>query len=384
MVKSRHWIDAAEPRLQSPAPVDAAAAEADGSVAAQALQLIAQGVGCDLALDDDFYKAGGDSLLAISIVADLNDRFGTSVTLEDFMACPTIGDIVELVCGRPPEAERTRPSFMKVIREDVGPTVFALHPAGGTTFCYRALNRVLSIPFTLIGLDLPDRYAEMASMASLARFYADAVAKEQPSGRIALCGYSFGGNLAVEIGKALAADGREVAPLLMIDALPPETYAGPDSGDHRRMLPGIIAAYQRAKGHEGTGTVPSLEGQDTSTAAAAALGLSEQEASRFADAWFYHYELLRRPPEPGVFPGGARVLRADTALEPALAQTLHLNAVPMQMWRRRFTGPVEIVPVPGDHLSCMADPVGLKAIGMELERWVVGLSEQHRRGTGSS
>jgi 3-oxoacyl-(acyl-carrier-protein) synthase/thioesterase domain-containing protein/acyl carrier protein len=394
MDRSRHWIDpldAPQPELAEPQPETTApaAGTAPADLVGEVARLVADGVGLpEVQASDNFSDIGGDSLLAISVVGDLNDRFGTALTLDEFMGCPTIGDIAELLRGRLPGAPAPEesaaeesvpaPSFVKVVRDAGGPTVFAVHPAGGTTFCYQVLNRVLSAPCTIVGLDLPERYAELDSMPKLARFFANAIDQMQPRDPVALCGYSFGGNLAVEIGKALIEDGRTVGPLFLIDALPPQTYTGAvlRPGEERRILPTVVQAYLQGRGRADAGTPDDPD--DPVAASAAALGLSAAETARFTDAWLYHYRLLCQPPAPGAFPGSAVALRSAEGISGALADLLGVRAAPMELWRRRFTGPVEIVTVAGDHLSCLADAHSVKAVGVEFERWLTRFADGGR------
>ena len=140
------------------------------------------------------------------------------------------------------------------------------------------------------------------------------------------------------------------------------------------MVPAAVAAYVGGRG-DADRPAPDLSGLETDgrsvlAAVAEVLELTEDEASHFVDMWFYNYNLLRDHQPDVPYDGGAVVLQAATALDEGLARTLHLTPVPLQLWSTRFTGPVAFATVPGDHLTCMGDPVHLKATAVEFMTWL--------------
>ena len=143
------------------------------------------------------------------------------------------------------------------------------------------------------------------------------------------------------------------------------------------MLPSIVAAYVSA-GVVDTGTtdVPAASTRldsDGLAAAAAALGLSKEEVSQFFDRWVYNHELLRTT-DPGTLRADAVLLRAELELDRRLRDGLHVADVPLEAWRSRLDGHVDIRPVPGDHLSCMGDPANLSVVAKEVDRWIASLT----------
>jgi thioesterase domain-containing protein/acyl carrier protein len=341
----------------------------------------------DAAADENYFELGGDSLQAIGILRRLNAIHDASITLEDFLSAATIGDVAALLVppaaavpvAAVPAAEVTSlPSFMPLIRAAGGPRVHAVHPAGGSTFCYRALARHLTSPCSLVGLDLPPDHTRMTDLPTLARFYADEVQRSQPEGRIALCGYSFGGNLAAEIAATMVADGREVAPLLLIDSFPSESYLlpGPSRESYWAMLPQVVRAYLPHGLADHGASEPS--GADELERAAADAGLSRHEMTHFFDRWVYNTELLRGPASAAV-PVDAVLVRTEIGLDPSIRARLNVADASVDLWRRRLLGHVEVVAVPGDHFTCMADAGSLRAVAAQVERWLRVVDDPGRR-----
>lgn len=54
-----------------------------------------------LDLDADFFKLGGDSMLAVRMLADVIAVYGEDIAIERFFVLPTITTLVELVGAAP-------------------------------------------------------------------------------------------------------------------------------------------------------------------------------------------------------------------------------------------------------------------------------------------
>ncbi|ADB33169.1 amino acid adenylation domain protein [Kribbella flavida DSM 17836] len=76
--------------------------------------------------DGDFFAAGGDSLTAVRLTLQINERLGTSLTVQDLVAAPTIAALTERissgpVAGEDPEADLLTAVADAVLSGDVRP-----------------------------------------------------------------------------------------------------------------------------------------------------------------------------------------------------------------------------------------------------------------------
>jgi acyl transferase domain-containing protein/acyl carrier protein len=63
-------------------------------------EILKQAFGYDrIGVNDDFFELGGDSLLAINVIASIHKRFNVRVPIKDFYANPTIGGLVMNITG---------------------------------------------------------------------------------------------------------------------------------------------------------------------------------------------------------------------------------------------------------------------------------------------
>ncbi|MEV0614743.1 amino acid adenylation domain-containing protein [Nonomuraea sp. NPDC050404] len=194
-------------------------------------------------IDDDYFVLGGHSLGAARLVAWIRERYGAGPSLRDFLAAPTIralaghlaeardsgaGHLVEgrdgkaghLVEGRDGKAGHR----CRVTLSDSDPArsrteLNLVHPAGGSVLCYRALARELSPAVAVTAFQSPmlEGGPPLTDVESTAAHFL-AELGDRPA---LLGGWSFGGMVAFEMARRLAADGRWTGPLILIDTAPP-------------------------------------------------------------------------------------------------------------------------------------------------------------------
>jgi thioesterase domain-containing protein len=138
----------------------------------------------------------------------------------------------------PPES-----SLVPLVREGTGRPFFAVHPAGGTVFCYKSLAELIKPRRTFFGLQavgIDGTRPPHENAVAMAAHYAAAIRSAQPHGPYFLGGWSLGGNLAFEVARQLLAQGEPVGLLALFDsgALPPERE--PNEED---FLPIIMALF---------------------------------------------------------------------------------------------------------------------------------------------
>jgi thioesterase domain-containing protein/acyl carrier protein len=192
---------------------------------------------------DDFFELGGNSLMAVRLMAEVERQFGRKLPLVWMFQEPTIERLADVLRSGDEPAACLVPIRPPV--EGSGGPLFCIHPAGGTVFCYRELARRLPAARPVFGLQargIDGRVPPRASIAEMASDYAAEITAVQPSGPYLLMGWSLGGLIAFETARQMAAAGHEIGLLAVIDAgmiRPGERFSDDD------FLPMLLQLFPR-------------------------------------------------------------------------------------------------------------------------------------------
>lgn len=193
--------------------------------------------------DEDFFSLGGDSLLAVRMLARARAELGIAVSPREFLRQPnliglcrvtespmkTACDPIQRAIGKPDDA-------LVELRSGVGRPIFLLHPSGGDILCYVELARLLDTSRPVIGISDPglDGHEMPATVGGMVELYRSLIMDRQPEGPWTLGGWSMGGTMAQELARQIISDGGEVDALAMIDSNSPERIirlSGLDAAD---------------------------------------------------------------------------------------------------------------------------------------------------------
>ncbi|MCZ2803711.1 acetoacetate--CoA ligase [Modestobacter sp. VKM Ac-2983] len=168
----------------------------------------------------DFFDAGGTSRQTMTLLRRLRLELHRPLLLEDFLAQPSIAGITRSMTADPAQA-----SLLEVLRpgeRGVAPLLL-VHGYLGDVDIYRAMVDALRTPAPVHGLTSDPQIA-MRKGVTITEIASSLVAKVQralPEGDVRLAGYSFGGLVAYEMARQLAAEGRSVTFLGLLDTEPP-------------------------------------------------------------------------------------------------------------------------------------------------------------------
>ena len=173
-------------------------------------------------IDDDFFELGGDSLLALELVAKIEKLCGAKLPLSTLLQAKTVRQLAAILgCEEGPELW---PSLVMIQPGTTRPPLFCVHPIGGDILCFQDLGRRLGPDqpvYALRARGLDGVQEPHGSVEEMARDYLMEIRQVQPEGPYSICGHSFGGLVAFEMARQLEAQGQKTALLAVLDSRKP-------------------------------------------------------------------------------------------------------------------------------------------------------------------
>ena len=288
--------------------------------------------GARAGLHDRFEALGGDSLLAVRMLAALAESEGVDVPPARFVEHGTIAALAASV------ESATNSPFRTLQALGVRPPLVLL-PGHDNSFLGPArLAALLAPDQPVYAIDL-DRLGPAPSLAAMAAACAALLDEHLPDQTVALAGVCLGGCLAVELARLLHESGRAPAAVTLIDTLNPAWAPAAGSTAH-------LAAALRQWGHKWryhTAVLKSLPAARAPRYLGARLADLFRNRSELAAArsGLAHGEAIRRRAlmleyRPQLLPLHARVLRLPGRRVDA----------PLLGWASVFTGGVDLIDLP--------------------------------------
>ncbi|MFE6054165.1 amino acid adenylation domain-containing protein [Kitasatospora sp. NPDC056446] len=330
------------------------------------------GVGVGVGIDDSIFELGATSITTMRLVVLIEQRYGVTVPISAFVAAPTAAALAELLRSGGGTA-RFDP-LVPIRPGGTGRPLFLVHPMGGNVLCYVPFARHLPEDQPLYAFQAAGGDAgttPLDSVPDLAAGYLAAMRRVQPEGPYALGGWSFGGFVAFEMARQLRAAGEEVGTVVLLDtvALGPDARRAAYTDDAllgwffwELLLLGRGGDSERVDFPEELAT---LEEKFAFIARYAAdLGVLPADSNgalvrRLFAMYAAHWRsTVAYQPEAASF--DVTVLRATEPL-PQVLMPMHSTAGsrhqdPANGWHSMTTGAVDVIAVPGDHLTLMEEP----------------------------
>lgn len=192
---------------------------------------------CDnLGYDEDFFTAGGDSLMAITMLAEVDQRFGgqTSASAASFLDEPTLAHLADLVRDGPRALSSQNTSsemrIFPVSELGLAKRLFCVPADEEEGLYFRRLARHLSGQID-VSIVRPANTRNCYSLFTFERAgeaMAKLIRQSQPEGPYLVGGFCYGGIVAVEAARNLVLHGQTVRVVLFDVMMPgfPSPFRG--------------------------------------------------------------------------------------------------------------------------------------------------------------
>jgi amino acid adenylation domain-containing protein len=175
----------------------------------------------DIQPDDDFFRMGGNSLVAARLFAQIDKRFGKRLPLVTILQARSVRKLAALLHANDENWRMAWSSCVPLKTSGTLEPFFIVHALGGNVVGYQELASHLPFDqpvYALQAKGLDGKSSIAHSVEEMAAHYVNAMRTIQPEGPYYLGGWSAGGRVAYEMACQLAAAGQKVAIVVIFDA----------------------------------------------------------------------------------------------------------------------------------------------------------------------
>jgi FkbH-like protein len=309
-------------------------------------------------LEDDFFGLGGHSMLAVRLFTEIEKTFNKKLPLATLLQAPTIAQLAKKI--RNEAKTLTLSSLVPIKPSGTKSPLFLIHARGTSVLLYRDLAYNLDPDRPVYGLQpkgMREGEEPLTTIEDMAAHYIREIQTIQPQGPYQLGGYSFGGNVAIEMAQQLHQQGQEVSLLVLFDCRGPNCYVR--SPLSQRLLIHFknlvekkhVYVLERAQDWKRwLGDELKFTGQRVAIKAFDSLGLSLPLTLRNFTIEELNLEASKNY-QPKFYPGKLILMRTMQWLGGVGCE------IDEQMgWGKLAGGGVEVYDVPGHHLSMFEKP----------------------------
>jgi thioesterase domain-containing protein len=292
---------------------------------------------------DDFFDLGGNSLLAIQLVADVNRTFRKRIAVSTLFRDLTIHKMAE----RLSEENPFRASFFPIASMGNKIPIFV----GGSQRYFKDLSRALGPDQPFYQMDIYALQEErllakqplLMTVEEMATSFIKDILSVQPRGPYLLAGQCEGGILVLEITRQLQFRGQKIKALFQFDT-PVSGYLSIPPWHHRLAKSILRGQFVSKTIRWSVARVKIL------------LGLTKTDAAEKL-IWSVIWQAIRDY-------RGYAVVPAQITLFRAIELTLVRGDI-ADGWKE--IGPTTVIDVPGDHISFFLNPEAQSIVRRSLE-----------------
>jgi amino acid adenylation domain-containing protein len=312
---------------------------------------------------DNFFELGGNSLLAIYLIAEIEQKFGKDLPLSALLTNPVIEDLAKILENSADFSAKS--SLIPIQPKGNKPPFFCIHPAGGHVFCYFNLARYLGTEQPFYGLQAQGFNEEeepLTRVEDMASLYVKAIESFQPTGPYQIGGWSFGGVVAYEVAQQLNQRGHEVSLLAILDSYMPIILDKQKEIDSQYLVGVLSRVFGGMFGQDNLVTPDEIQYLSVEEKIDYIIDkarkvrifpptVERRKNRRILDVLVgtlkATYSYIRQP-----YPGKVTVFRASEKHSMAPDPTL----VWVELFSVMAAGEIEIIDVPGNHYSFILEP----------------------------
>lgn len=339
---------------------------------------------------DDFFRLGGNSILAAQTIGKANQTFATKLNVSAIFSAPTI----EALAASIERNQQTDKSKSKIIPLRIGKRGAPVYFIGAGPVEHRITQRLHGDrSIFVVDLPIPAEWRQIGPQSALPSFeqlgdlYGEAIRAHVGAQTCVIAGYSFSGKVAFETARALRRTGGNVVLVLLIDAF---AWIGLTFGTASRIWSALWPSDQAGRG----GSLPASLGRSgqllwwvflQAPRAIKSRFRKNRLPSSFVDSGgkpmdLSEVDILRRiagttyNPQP--IDASGVLFRAKLPNEEILPGVDLTNG-----WDKLFSRGLEVIHVRGDHWSIVSNEQNLAELASQIDVVLDGRARQWQNGS---
>ena len=326
----------------------------------------------EINLNDNFFDIGGDSMLTVQIVPEINRLLSVNLSVNDFLESPTISEMAAKIKSAHKSGYSPQSLLVRIQRGSLNRApLFLIHPVGGNVLFYRELAYNMNQDQPVYGIRAKGTEKDekpITHVKEMAKAYIKEIQSVQSEGPYILGGASFGGMVAFEIAQQLLSKKQKTALLVMMDTpgphyMPKELVDDADSISYILKLGADISVSpdKLRKLEPDARLAYFAEQMKVADKALLPAGLTTEELSRF----FHLFELNALSMQnysPTLYQGKIIFFRAKQRDD-------FIPHHPEKAWLDLAAKGVEIHQVPGNHITMNESP-NVQVLAEKLKQYL--------------
>ncbi len=175
----------------------------------------------ELSIDENLFEFGSDSLNALNAALEINNQFGTNVTVTWVYQFPTIREQLNNLKSDHFDADKLYNPMIKLTNNNLKPLIF-IHPCFAGSEYYIDLANKLKSDVTFYSIDAYNLYNNnsiiVENVKDLVKLYLSYITAKVEPQEIIIGGWSLGGVLAYELANELMKLNYKIQSVLLIDS----------------------------------------------------------------------------------------------------------------------------------------------------------------------
>ncbi len=169
-------------------------------------------------IEDDFFRLGGNSILAIQLISKMNKILETQLAISDIFRHKNISNMTDDLINI-----KAYPLIKPLnTRNKKVPLMYFVHPGAAGCEVYQSLANLLESHYQSIGIDNYNIQSDVKinSLSLIANYYIEKISQTFPfSEEVNLCGWSLGGKIALEMACKLEQKGFKKINVYLLDTV---------------------------------------------------------------------------------------------------------------------------------------------------------------------